>query len=150
MILPRCLSLECLSRALLLGVFAVLVLSLPIASALPPCLVQSVNYIFPSSVNVGQQITVQTHLQARCVEWAPFLTEYSIRVDLTNISTGWVLSTTTYQLGYAQTYIDQVFLNTATAPSFQGAWSLRIDVYIWGGSGQLLIHLADYAKLPVS
>jgi len=126
-----------------------MVASFPTASALPPCLVQSVNYDFPSSVTVGQQITVQTHLQATCIEWAPFITEYSIRVDLTNISNGYVLSTTTYQVGYSQTYIDQVFLNAATAPSSPGYWSLRVDVYIWGGSGQLLIHLVDYAKLPV-
>jgi hypothetical protein len=84
-----------------------------------------------------------------CVQWPPYATEYSIRVDLTDISTGFVLSTTTYQVGYAQTYIDQVFLNTATAPNSPGNWQLRVDVYIWGPSGQLLIHMADYAKLPV-
>jgi len=124
-----------------------LVASLPSASA-QPCVVESVNYDFPSSATVGQQITVTTHLTARCVEWAPYLTEYSIRVDLTNIPTGFV-STATYQVGYAQTYIDQVFLNTATAPNSQGNWLLRVDVYIWGGDGQLVIHLVDYAKLPV-
>jgi hypothetical protein len=119
------------------------------ASAQGPCLVQSVNYNFPSSVSLGQQITVQTHITATCVQWPPYWTEYSIRVDLTNISTGFVLSTTTYQVGYAQTYIDQVFLNMATAPNSLGSWPLRVDVYIWGQSGQLLIHMEDYAKLPV-
>jgi hypothetical protein len=137
-------------RILLLGVVALLVSSLPCASALPPCLVQSVNYDFPSSVSTGQQITVKTHLTASCVQWPPYATEYSIRVDLTNISTGFVLSTTTYQVGWAQTYIDQVFLNPATAPNSQGTWQLRVDVYIWGGSGQLVVHLADYAKLPIA
>jgi len=136
-------------RVLLVGIIALLALGIPSASAQPPCVVQSVNYYFPSSVSVSQQITAQTHLTATCVEWAPFITEYSIRVDLTNISTGYVLSTTSYQVGYAQTYIDQVFLNSATAPNSPGTWLLRVDVYIWGGSGQLLIHLTDYAKLPV-
>jgi len=124
-----------------------LVASLPSASA-QPCVVESVNYDFPPSATVGQQITVTTHLTATCVEWAPYLTEYSIRVDLTNIPTGFV-STATYQVGYAQTYINQAFLNTATAPNSQGNWLLRVDVYIWGGDGQLVIHLVDYAKLPV-
>ena len=59
------------------------------------------------------------------------------------------MSTTTYQVGYTQTYIDEVFLNTAIAPKSAGAWSLEVDVYIWGGSGQLLIHMVDYAKLLV-
>jgi len=137
------------SRALVLvGVVTLMVLGVSNVAAQGPCVVQSVNYYFPSTVSVGQQITAQTHLTATCVEWAPFFTEYSIRVDLTNISTGYV-STTTYQVGYAQTYIDQVFSNTATAPNSPGSWLLRIDVYIWGGSGQLLIHLTDYAKLPV-
>jgi hypothetical protein len=137
------------SRILLLGIFALLVASLPNASALPPCLVQSVTYDFPTSITIGEQITVKTHIAATCVQWPPYDTEYSIRVDLTNISTGLILSTTTYPVGYAQTYIDQVFLNTAIAPNSQSTWSLRVDVYIWGGSGQLLIHMTDYAKLPV-
>ena len=136
-------------RIILLGIFALLVASLPSASALPPCLVQSVTYDFPSSITVGQQITVNTHIKAMCVQWPPYATEYSIRVDLTSLSTGLILSTTTYPVGYSQTYIDQVFLNTGTAPNSQGTWSLRVDVYIWGGSGQLLIHMTDYAKLPV-
>ncbi|HYB85025.1 MAG TPA: hypothetical protein VED86_06820 [archaeon] len=137
------------SGILFLGIFAVIVANFPSASA-QPCVVQNVNYGFPSSVTQGQQITVQTHLTATCIQWGPYWTEYSIRVDLTNISTGYVLSTVTYQVGYAQTYVDQVFLNTATAPNSQGPWSLRVDLYIWGGSGQLLVHLVDYAKLPVA
>ena len=107
------------------------------------------NYDFPPSATHGQQITVKTHISATCVQWPPYATAYSIRVDLTNVATGFVLSTNTYQVGYAQTYIDQVFFNTATAPNSPGTWSLRVDVYIWGGSGQLLIHMTDYAKLLV-
>ena len=136
-------------RILLLGILTFLVASLPSASALPPCLVQNVNYVFPSSVTLGQQITVKTNITATCVQWPPYSTAYSIRVDLTDISTAFVLSTTTYQVGYAQTYINQDFLNTAIAPNSPGTWSLRVDVYIWGTSGQLLIHMVDYAKLPV-
>ena len=128
---------------------AVLVASLPTATALPPCIVLSVNYDFPSAISVGQQVTVKTELKANCVQWPPSATAYSIRVDLTNISNGFVLSTTTYQVGFAQTYIDQTFLNNAVAPSSPGNWLLRVDVYIWGGSGQLLVHLTNYAKLPV-
>jgi len=138
------------SGVLLLAIFSFQVLILSNVSAQPPCVVQSVNYDFPSSAIVGQQITVKTHLTATCVQWAPYWTEYSIRVDLTNTSNGFVLSTITYQVGYAQTYIDQVFLNTGTAPDSQGTWPLRVDVYIWGGGGQLLVHLANYAKLPVA
>ncbi len=136
-------------RMLLLGIFLLLIACLPSAFAQPPFLVQSINYNFPSSVTVGQQITVSTHLTATCVQWPPYALAYSIRVDLTNVVTGFVASTTTYQVGYAQTYVDQVFLNTATAPNSNGTWLLRVDVYVWGGSGQLLVHLTDYAKLPV-
>ena len=137
------------SLVLLLGVCLLAVGTVPNAAALPPCLLQSVNYTFPFSVSPGQEITVDTHLIVTCVEWAPFLTEYSIRVDLTNSATAYVLSTVAYQVGYAQTYVDQVFANTATAPSSPGYWPVRVDVYVWGGSGQLIIHLTDFAKLPV-
>ena len=128
---------------------SVLLSSLPGASSLPPCLVQSVNYNFPSSVTLGQQIVVSTHLVMYCVQWPPYSTAYRIRVDLTNVASGAIPSTVTYQVGYAQTYIDQVFQNTATAPNSQGDWLLRVDVYVWGGFGGLLIHMVDYAKLPV-
>jgi len=136
-------------RILLLAVFPLLFACLPSASAQPPCVVQNITYAFPSSVSLGQQITVKTHLTATCVQWPPYATAYSIRVDLTDVARDVVGSTTTYQVGYAQTYIDQVFVNTATAPNSHGTWLLRVDVYIWGGSGQLLIHMSDYAKLPV-
>ena len=132
-----------------MAILALLLVSLPHASALPPCFVQNVKYDFPSSVTVGQQITVKTQLTATCVQWPSYATVYAIRVDLTDLSTGFVLSTTTFQVGYAQTYIDQAFLNIATTPNSLGTWPLRVDLYIWGGSGQLLIHLADYAKLPI-
>ena len=133
----------------LLAIFALLVMSFPAASAQPPCLVQNVNYDFPSWVAAGQQITVETHLTMSCVQWPPYLTDYSIRVDLTDLSTGFVLSTTTYQVGYAQSFIDQVFLNTGTASNSTSTWSLRVDVYVWHGSADLIVHLVDYAKLPI-
>jgi hypothetical protein len=136
-------------RILLLGIFAILVLSPPGTYAQSPCFVQNVNYDVPSSVAVGKQITVKTHITATCVQWPPYGTEYSIRVDLTDLATGFVLSSTTYQVGYAQTYIDQVFLNNATAPNSPGTWSLRVDAYIWMGSSALIVHMTDYAKLPV-
>ena len=136
-------------KIFVLGSFVLLVANLPGTSAQGPCLVQNVNYDLPSSVTVGQQITVRTHITATCVQWPPYGTEYSIRVDLTDLSTGFVLSTTTYQVGYAQTYIDQVFLNNAIAPNSPGTWSLRVDAYIWMGSSALIVHMTDYAKLPV-
>jgi len=136
-------------RILLLVVFSLLFAGLPSASAQPPCIVQNITYDFPSSASLGQQITVNTHVTATCVQWPPYATAYSIRVDLTDVARDVVGSTTTYQVGYAQTYIDQLFINTATAPNSPGTWLLRVDVYIWGGSGQLLIHMSDYAKLPV-
>jgi len=98
---------------------------------------------------LGQQIIVKTHLTATCVQWPPYATAYRIRVDLTDVVTGVVASTVTYQVGYAQTFIDQVFQNTATAPNSSGYWLLRVDAYLWGGNGQLLLHMVDYAKLPV-
>ena len=134
---------------MILGII-LLSIGLPTVAALPPCLVQKINYTFPTStISVGQQITVTTQVQATCVQWPPYALAYSIRVDLTDVTTGVIGSTITYQVGYSQTYIDQTFPNTITAPNAPGPWNLRVDVYIWGGSGMLLIHAADYAKLQV-
>jgi len=138
-----------LRKILSLGMI-LLVLGIPTVVALPPCLIQNINYNFPtSSIALGQSITVTTHLQATCVQWPPYAVQYSVRVDLTDLATAVIGSTITYQVGYTQTYIDQSFPNTITAPNSPGTWNLRVDVYIWGGSGQLLIHAADYAKLQV-
>ena len=132
------------------GILLVIMTVLPAVAALPPCLIQNINYTFPSApVTVGQQITVKTEVQATCVQWPPYAVAYSIRVDLTDLATGVVGSSISYQVGYVQTYIDQSFPNTITAPNSPGAWNLRVDVYLWGGSGQLLVHAADYAKLQV-
>ena len=127
----------------------IVMMALPAVAALPPCLVENIKYTFPPSATLGQRITVTTEVQATCVQWPPYAVQYSIRVDLTDIATGVVGSTISYLVGYTQTYIDQSFPNTITAPNSPGAWNLRVDVYIWGGSGQLLVHAADYAKLQV-
>jgi len=137
-------------KILISGIIILFVVGVPTVAALPPCLVQNVTYSFPTStVTVGQLITVTTRLQATCVQWPPYAMAYSVRVDLTDLATGVIGSTITYQVGYTQTYIDQTFPNTITAPNSPGAWNLRVDVYLWGNSGQLLIHEADYAKLIV-
>ena len=136
-------------KTLILGTL-LLAVAIPTVAALPPCLIQNINYSFPTStIALGQRITVATHLQATCVQWPPYAVQYSVRVDLTDLATGVIGSTITYQVGYTQTYIDQTFPNTITAPNSPGLWNLRVDVYIWGGSGQLLIHASDYAKLEV-
>jgi len=136
-------------KILILGII-LLAVGIPSVAALPPCLVQNINYSFPtSSISPGQQITVTTHLQATCVQWPPYAVAYSVRVDLTDLASGVIGSTITYQVGYTQTYIDQTFPNTIIAPNSPGAWNVRVDVYIWGGSGQLLVHEADYAKLLI-
>jgi len=136
-------------KIVILGMI-LLALGLPTVAALPPCLIQNITYTYPSTpITVGEQITVNTRVQATCVQWPPYATAYSIRVDLTNIETGVIGSTITYQVGYSQTYIDQTFPNTITAPNSPGLWNLRVDVYIWGGSGELLIHANNLAKLQV-
>jgi hypothetical protein len=134
---------------LMLGTFAFLAIALPHAAAQPPCIVQSATYNFPSAITPGQQITVESHIVATCVQWPPYLNAYSIRVDLNDQTTNYVLSSATYQVGYSQTNIDHVFSNTATAPNSPGTWLLRVDVYFWGGDGQVIIHTTDYAKLQV-
>lgn len=136
-------------RVLFLDLVVLLAVSLPTVTALPPCLIQNIDYTFPSSIMVGDHITVNTRLQATCVQWPPYAVQYSIRVDLSDDALGIIHSTTTYQVPYPQTYIDTVFTNTATAPATPGTWLLRVELYLWGGSGQLLVHTADLAKLQV-
>ena len=60
------------SRIVILGLMLV-TLGLPTVAALPPCLIQNINYTYPSTpVSVGQQITVKTEVQATCVQWPPY------------------------------------------------------------------------------
>ena len=133
-------------RILLLVGFSLLVASLPSASALPPCLVQSINYDFPSSATPGQQITVKTHLTATCVQWPPYSTAYSIRVDLTDVATGVVGSTVTYRVGYRKHTLTKFSRTPPQLPTLRAHGCSGLTRYIWGGSGQLLVHMADYAE----
>jgi hypothetical protein len=73
---------------------------------------------------------------------------YVIRVDLTDTGTHYVLSTSTYLVGYNQTDIDTVLVNPATAPAHSGVWVLEVDFYIFQG-GQMLVHGTNLATLQV-
>jgi len=73
---------------------------------------------------------------------------YVIRVDLTDTSTHYVLSTSTYLVGYNQTDIDTVLVNPATAPAYSGVWALEVDFYIFEG-GQMLVHGTNLGTLQV-
>jgi hypothetical protein len=73
---------------------------------------------------------------------------YVIRVDLTDTGTHYVLSTSTYLVGYNQTDIDTVLVNPATAPAYSGVWVLEVDFYIFEG-GQMLVHGTNLGTIQV-
>jgi ABC-type taurine transport system substrate-binding protein len=73
---------------------------------------------------------------------------YVIRIDLTDAATRYILSTSTYQVGYAQTDIDTILVNTATAPAYSGAWVLEVDFYLFQG-GQMLVHGVNFGTIQV-
>jgi len=122
--------------------------SLPTASSLPPCLIQNVSLDYPRSVMPAQPINMLTRIQASCLQWPPMSTAYVIRVDLTDTRTGYILSTSSYQVGYTQTDIDTIVTNPATAPNFQGVWTLQVDFYIFQG-GDMLVHGTNFGTIQV-
>jgi hypothetical protein len=132
----------------LLTLLALLVIFLPSASGAPPCLIQNVSLNYPSAVMPREQINMLTHVQANCLQWPPMSTAYVIRVDLTDTNTHYVLSTSTYLVGYNQSDIDAVLVNPATAPGYSGVWVLEVDFYIFQG-GQMLVHGSNMATLQV-
>jgi len=132
----------------LLAPLLLLALFLPSASGTPPCLIQNVSLNYPTSSMPGEQINILTHVQANCLQWPPMSWAYVIRVDLTDTSTHYVLSTSTYLVGYNQTDIDTVLVNPATAPARSGVWVLEADFYIFQGS-QMLVHATNLATLQV-
>jgi hypothetical protein len=136
-------------RILFLGILGLLFGSLPNANALPPCLIQTIIPTYPATAALGVQVTINTHFQATCVVWPPFSVGYSIRVDLTDTQTNIIQSTTTYQVGYAQTNIEIVFVNTATAPTSPSTWSLRLDLYLFMNE-QIIVHAVNYATIQVT
>lgn len=135
-------------RCIILTIIAVLMLHLPNAYALPPCLIQHVSLDYPSSAMAGQRINMLTHIQATCLQWPPMSAAYVIRVDLTDLNTSYILSTNTYQLAYNQTVIDTILVNPATTPTSQAPWTLEVDLYIFLGS-QMLVHGAYQGTVKV-
>ncbi len=121
---------------------------LPSASGAPPCLIQNVNLNYPSSAMPEERINMLTHFQANCLQWPPMSWAYVIRVDLTDTGTHYVLSTSTYLVGYNQTDIDTVLVNPATAPTYSGVWVLEVDFYIFQG-GQMLVHGTNLGTIQV-
>jgi len=125
-----------------------LALFLPSARGAPPCLIQNVSLNYPSSAMPGERISMLTHVQANCLQWPPMSWAYVIRVDLTDTGTHYVLSTSTYLVGYNQTDIDTVLVNPATAPAYSGVWVLEVDFYIFEG-GQMLVHGTNLGTIQV-
>ena len=106
------------------------------------CQVSSPSYVIPSVVVPGQQIQTATSVSGSCTSDGEDY--YSVRVDLIDANSGFILSDNSTPIGYNATHFTVTVENTATAPSTNGTWKLNLDVYVIRAGGTAGANLLDY------
>jgi len=91
------------------------------------CQIVQFNPSFPSSVNPGQVVQVNTTLTLSCGQWRTY---YTGRMDLEDRASGKILSTVYLNIGQQAVYTTTI-TNQGTAPQTNGPWNLVLNLYIF-------------------
>ena len=91
------------------------------------CQVVQFNPSFPSSVNPGQLVQVNTTLTLSCGQWRTY---YTGRLDLEDRASERILSTAYLNIGQLAVYTTTI-TNQGTAPQMNGSWNLVLNLYIF-------------------
>jgi hypothetical protein len=105
--------------------------SVALAADNSSCQLLSWNPNYPVQVTPGEGVQVASTIDIACGQWRTF---YSARLDLVDRSTGRLISTSTFQIGWNPNYTTTVS-NLATAPQSDGEWKLLLNLYIFEEAG---------------
>jgi len=106
------------------------------------CKVMSPSYSVPSEAAPSQNIQTATSVSGSCVSDGEDY--YSVRVDVTDVHSGFILSDNSTPIGYNATDFNVTVENTVTTPANNGTWQLLIDVYVIRAGGTGGSYLLDY------
>jgi hypothetical protein len=91
------------------------------------CNIDQLNTDYPTASDQGQPIAVSTSMVIECVQWRTY---YTGRIDLVDLQTGSILSSSPFDIGW-RPVVDTSALNTATAPTQNGLWRLELIIYMF-------------------
>ena len=97
------------------------------------CNVAELNMDYPATSSPGQSIAVNTSMLVQCAQWRTY---YTGRVDLVDLQTMRILSSSPFDIGWRPS-VTATVSNTATAPSNDGPWRLELIVYIFEDGGMV-------------
>jgi hypothetical protein len=106
------------------------------------CQIRSVAYSYPQQADPNQQIEVDTKVAGSCVSTGEDY--YSLRVDLVDMNSTAILSTSSTPIGYSANNFTITGRNFATAPVYNATWPLQMDVYVIRAGGTNGAYLLDY------
>lgn len=98
-----------------------------------PCQLLDWSPNYPNQVIPGETMQVTSSINVACAQWRTY---YSARVDLVNRSSGRLLSTSTFQIGWHPD-VNATISNAATAPQTAGEWKLQLNLYIFEEGGMV-------------
>jgi len=91
------------------------------------CDILSWNPSYPGQITPGGAVQVVSTIDIACAQWRTF---YSARLDLVDRTSGRILSTGTFQIGWLPN-VTKTVSNNATAPMSVGEWKLQLNLYIF-------------------
>jgi len=106
--------------------------------------VSSPSYNVPTTAEPGQRIQTATSVSGSCTSNGEDY--YSVRVDLTDVNSGLIVSDNSTPIGYNATYFNVTVENSAITPSTNGTWNLKINVYVIRAGGTAGSNLLDYTN----
>ena len=125
---------------LLTGLLLGLLVSSSVSAA--RCQISNVSYAYPRQANPDEEIQVDTTVAGSCASTG--LDYYSVRVDLVDMNSNYIVSSSSTRIGYSATNFTVVAMNSVTTPSSNGTWPLGIHVYVVRAGGTNGAYLLDY------
>lgn len=119
----------------------VMLLALSTVSA-ARCQISNVTYAYPQVAQPNQQISIGTSIAGSCASDGE--SYYAVRVDLVDLSSGVIVSSSDTPIGYNAQSFNVTTSNPATTPSTNGTWPLQVHVYVIRAGGTNGMYLLDY------
>jgi hypothetical protein len=112
------------------------------------CQISNVSYAYPRQANPNEEIQVDTTVAGSCVSTG--VDYYSVRVDLVDMNSSYIVSSSSTPIGYTATNFTIVAMNSVTTPSSNGTWPLGIHVYVIRAGGTNGAYLLDYQAVSTA
>lgn len=108
----------------------------------PRCQISNVSYSYPHQASPNVRIEVDTTVAGSCASSGEDY--YSVRVDLVDMGSGYIASSSSTPIGYYPSNFTVVAPTSVMTPSSNETWLLGIHVYVIRAGGTNGAYLLDY------